>query len=470
MNKLGNRVASDSMLVSVAYKSNIAPRSNVISRKAPIIRKQQFGTQTNVSVLPIPFTNQAKNPALVEFQENRNKEKRDLSHLNDKFAQYLERVRFLEVHNKKLEMELQSLQTKIGIGAQKIREMYNIEIESAQNIVAEMRQDRDVADKRLNEANTSLGKNRSDALDAIKQHENNLAKINQLNYQIRDNEIEMNLLRRRLDDLNDEILKWKNEAKRLIGEIQKVTQQLDYETLKRIQVESEKQQVLEELNFLSANHSRELEAFRQQLLADNGLDMSQFFRSELASAINEIRSEYEESSAAQQAELERCFRCRQEELMSKANHKKETAAAEQTIIREQMANLRSTISNQRGENASLRANNAELEARIKELDEQIADEINYGNKSIKDRDYQIQKLNTNQIKLQSDYDELLNNRQTLVDEIRTYERLLEGDSNQNGLKQVVQSIETRLNNPKITLNSFTIPLIDSMKESVSLHY
>ncbi len=49
---------------------------------------------------------------LIEFvflRKHREREKRELSHLNDRFASYIERVRFLEAHNKKLQLEIDDL-------------------------------------------------------------------------------------------------------------------------------------------------------------------------------------------------------------------------------------------------------------------------------------------------------------------------------------------------------------------------
>jgi hypothetical protein len=47
--------------------------------------------------------------AFLFFRENREREKRELSHLNDRFASYIERVRYLEAQNKKLQLELEHL-------------------------------------------------------------------------------------------------------------------------------------------------------------------------------------------------------------------------------------------------------------------------------------------------------------------------------------------------------------------------
>ena len=54
------------------------------------------------------------NTALVGFNVNRQRDKRDLEQLNDKFAQYVEKVRFLEAQNRKLVLELEGLKGRTG--------------------------------------------------------------------------------------------------------------------------------------------------------------------------------------------------------------------------------------------------------------------------------------------------------------------------------------------------------------------
>jgi hypothetical protein len=52
--------------------------------------------------------------ALVGFNLTRQRDKRDLVQLNDKFAQYVEKVRFLEAQNRKLTLELEALSSRSG--------------------------------------------------------------------------------------------------------------------------------------------------------------------------------------------------------------------------------------------------------------------------------------------------------------------------------------------------------------------
>jgi hypothetical protein len=54
------------------------------------------------------------NTALVGFNLTRQRDKRELEQLNDKFAQYVEKVRFLEAQNRKLVLELDALRSRSG--------------------------------------------------------------------------------------------------------------------------------------------------------------------------------------------------------------------------------------------------------------------------------------------------------------------------------------------------------------------
>jgi hypothetical protein len=50
----------------------------------------------------------------VNINTARKRDKRDLEILNDKFAQYVEKVRFLEAQNRKLALELEVLSSRSG--------------------------------------------------------------------------------------------------------------------------------------------------------------------------------------------------------------------------------------------------------------------------------------------------------------------------------------------------------------------
>lgn len=68
-------------------------------------------------------------------KESREKEKRDMQDLNEKFANYLEKVRFLEAQNRKLASELEKLKAKWGKETSQIKAMYEVELEEARKLL-----------------------------------------------------------------------------------------------------------------------------------------------------------------------------------------------------------------------------------------------------------------------------------------------------------------------------------------------
>ena len=81
-------------------------------------------------------------PAL--FQQAREKEKFELSSLNDKFADYVEKVRYLEAQNKKVQMETNILDEKQRDNCQRTKSTFETE-------VAQLK---DTAEKLFKEKNT----------------------------------------------------------------------------------------------------------------------------------------------------------------------------------------------------------------------------------------------------------------------------------------------------------------------------
>lgn len=63
------------------------------------------------------------------FNQMREKERNELSILNDKFADYVEKVRYLEGHNKQIQMTTKHLTEKQEENCKKIKSLFETELE-----------------------------------------------------------------------------------------------------------------------------------------------------------------------------------------------------------------------------------------------------------------------------------------------------------------------------------------------------
>jgi hypothetical protein len=76
------------------------------------------------------------------FHQAREKEKFELSTLNDKFADYVEKVRYLEAQNKKVQMETTFFNEKQQTSCQRIKTIFETEIAQIKEIVQNLFKDK----------------------------------------------------------------------------------------------------------------------------------------------------------------------------------------------------------------------------------------------------------------------------------------------------------------------------------------
>lgn len=77
---------------------------------------------------------------VTAVKDARAQEKRDMQDLNQRFASYIEKVRFLEAQNRRLTDELARLKAKWGRETSVVKAMYQAELDEARKCL-------DVADK-----------------------------------------------------------------------------------------------------------------------------------------------------------------------------------------------------------------------------------------------------------------------------------------------------------------------------------
>lgn len=72
---------------------------------------------------------------VTSVKESREREKKDMQDLNERFAGYIEKVRFLEAQNRKLADELDKLKSRWGKETTQIKSMYQAELDEARKLL-----------------------------------------------------------------------------------------------------------------------------------------------------------------------------------------------------------------------------------------------------------------------------------------------------------------------------------------------
>lgn len=366
--------------------------------------------------------------------ESRDREKKDMQNLNDRLASYIEKVRFLEAQNRKLSEDLDNLRGRWGKDTSSVKQMYETELAEARKLIddtARNRADVEIQVARLQDEVRDWRQRYEDELNA---HDADKERLARYIADLSNAESEINQLKRRCQSLDDETARLRKENSRLIQDLQKARGELDQETLNRIDYQNQVQTLLEEIEFLRRVHEQEIKELQHLAARDSTPENREFFKNELALAIRDIRNEYDQITSQNKTDMESWYKLKVQEIQTSTNK----LGTESNYAREETRRLRTQLQDFRGKLGDLEARNALLEKQVYELTHQLEDDQRQYESALNDRDSQIRKMREECQALMMELQMLLDTKQTLDAEILIYRKMLEGEENRDGLRQLVE--------------------------------
>lgn len=452
----------DLKILRGSYESHIEPRYIFISRKS----NRPTRSQSQSFSSPKNFQLKQRTGNLGELENAILSEKRDMSRLNDNFARYLERVRFLQVLNNKLNLDLRVMNDSQCDEAKFIRSTYETEIARAKDVSKET--DDDVIKLRYKiselEDKKQIYKNDFELARAARVDQKK--HIRDLNEKILANNDMIKLLRRRLADLQDEMEELREESEFLKDEINFHLELKNEEQLLKSKLETEVAIIKEEINALKRQHDKELDELREQSLPKNNLEFSQYFRAELAQGIDKIRQDFNAKGEAQAAKMHELYQAKVSEIIIGVNSRNNADSALHDTYKHQVQSIKESLIIQEKENLAIKSQNDDLLLRIKNIEENIDQEKKRASRELVERNNRIERMTKEKLILEESLENTKRGFQSLYNEIKTYEHLLEGDKHNMGLKHVVQvsdEFRTKLRNSSKLVNIIPSILIDDSK-------
>jgi len=436
----------DSVPGQRAYKSVMTPRTTIITRSAygpggggggvSMTRSQQ---QSMAYANSTPMNSGALQAIAAtgvgNVKTSRQAEKKDMQDLNERFASYIEKVRFLEAQNRKLADELDKLKSKWGKETTQVKAMYEAELDEA-------RRQLDEAEK----AKAALEVQNSTYLEQIDELKMSVDELIERNtiltesnntyiQQLSEIEAEINMLRRRVDILENDRERDKKEINRLTEALNRARVDLDNETLQHIDAENRRQTLEEELEFLKQVHDQEMKELAALAYRDTTQENREFWKNEMGSCLREIQQCYDEKLDGMKADMEAFYNLKVQEFRTGAtrqNMESVHSKEECKRLKGQLNDLRSKLNDMESRNAILEKDLELLRREYQQKETEWEDENN--------------ELKSEVSKLRAEMEAILKELQDIIDtklglelEIAAYRKLLEGEENRIGLRSVVGS-------------------------------
>ncbi|CAF0844054.1 unnamed protein product [Rotaria sp. Silwood1] len=386
--------------------------------------------------------------------QKREKERSELSTLNDKFADYVETVRYFEAHNKKIQMDMNLLSEKQRESCQKTKTIFETEVAQLKEVAAKLLEDKNISFTTAQNAKNSILPLKQQLSQTFKECDSSKYETDKMERHLSSIDGDIQMYNRRLVYQDNEHAKWKQ----FISHIQRLLLQAKNEIHNEISIRTSCEQTAQQLRIdisrLREQQKQKLNDLQQSsfILSPNATnERALMFKTDLANAIRRIRQDFERDNDLQRNELYQKFSQSYEDIIRQYSELGSLLMneREQERIKQEEDHIRSEIQHTRTNIDLLKQKNSELKLHIRELEINLEMSENENKRIQEVQQNQINQWKLKHEKITKDFEDVTNKQTSLEQEIETYRNLLEGT-----MKPVVDNITDEYNS--MTANQIKI--------------